>query len=137
MKGICLFQIHHRERPVGARPYGGSWRLTPECELFEWALLDANKSGTAEKVTLRLFRKKEAENFFVPPPKRKGSCVSMKNFEKYRPGYYMPPETCMDWAKKDRLTKAPAWCSVDLRDGNQALITPMNLEESWTSTAFC
>lgn len=53
----------------------------------------------------------------------------MKNFEKYRPGYYMPPATCMDWAKKDRLTKAPAWCSVDLRDGNQALITPMNLEE--------
>ena len=53
----------------------------------------------------------------------------MKNFEKYRPGYYLPPETCMDWTKKDRLTKAPAWCSVDLRDGNQALITPMNLEE--------
>ena len=53
----------------------------------------------------------------------------MKNFEKYRPGYYMPPEPCMDWVKKDRLTEAPAWCSVDLRDGNQALITPMNLEE--------
>ena len=49
----------------------------------------------------------------------------MKNFEKYRPGYYMPPEPCMDWVKKDRLTEAPAWCSVDLRDGNQALITPM------------
>ena len=27
------------------------------------------------------------------------------------------------------ITKAPAWCSVDLRDGNQALIQPMNLEE--------
>ncbi|MDY3015303.1 MAG: 2-isopropylmalate synthase [Evtepia sp.] len=53
----------------------------------------------------------------------------MKNFEKYRPGYYMPPETCMEWAKKDRITQAPDWCSVDLRDGNQALITPMNLEE--------
>ena len=35
----------------------------------------------------------------------------------------------MDWAKKERITEAPAWCSVDLRDGNQALITPMNLEE--------
>ena len=35
----------------------------------------------------------------------------------------------MDWVKKERLTEAPAWCSVDLRDGNQALITPMNLEE--------
>ena len=53
----------------------------------------------------------------------------MKNFEKYRPGYYMPPEPCMDWVKKDRLTEAPAWCSVDLRDGNQSLIVPMSLEE--------
>ena len=53
----------------------------------------------------------------------------MKNFDKYQPGYYMPPETCMDWARKERLTQAPDWCSVDLRDGNQALITPMNLEE--------
>ena len=41
----------------------------------------------------------------------------------------MPPETCMDWVKKERLTEAPDWCSVDLRDGNQALITPMSLEE--------
>ena len=53
----------------------------------------------------------------------------MKNFDKYRPGYYMPPEPSYDWVKKERLTKAPDWCSVDLRDGNQALITPMNLEE--------
>lgn len=27
------------------------------------------------------------------------------------------------------LTRAPRWCSVDLRDGNQALVEPMNLEE--------
>ncbi|MEG1159229.1 MAG: 2-isopropylmalate synthase [Acidaminococcaceae bacterium] len=27
------------------------------------------------------------------------------------------------------ITKAPIWCSVDLRDGNQALVTPMQLEE--------
>jgi 2-isopropylmalate synthase len=53
----------------------------------------------------------------------------MKNFDKYRPGYYMPPETCLDWVKKERVTQAPDWCSVDLRDGNQALITPMSLEE--------
>ena len=26
------------------------------------------------------------------------------------------------------ITKAPIWCSVDLRDGNQALVNPMNLE---------
>ena len=53
----------------------------------------------------------------------------MKNFEKYRKGYFMPPVECNDWVKKDSIDKAPAWCSVDLRDGNQALITPMSLEE--------
>ena len=53
----------------------------------------------------------------------------MKHTEKYRPMYYMPPEEHIDWVKQDRLTKAPIWCSVDLRDGNQALITPMSLDE--------
>jgi 2-isopropylmalate synthase len=33
-----------------------------------------------------------------------------------------------DWPDKV-ITKAPVWCSVDLRDGNQALVTPMQLEE--------
>ena len=46
----------------------------------------------------------------------------MKNFEKYTRQYFMPPVECMDWAKKDHIDKAPIWCSVDLRDGNQALI---------------
>jgi 2-isopropylmalate synthase len=41
----------------------------------------------------------------------------------------MPPEPCLDWARKDYITEPPIWCSVDLRDGNQALIVPMNLEE--------
>ncbi len=51
------------------------------------------------------------------------------NFHKYKRGYYMPPQECMDWAKKEYIEKAPKWCSVDLRDGNQALIVPMSLEE--------
>lgn len=29
----------------------------------------------------------------------------------------------------NEIIKAPVWCSVDLRDGNQALITPMNIDE--------
>lgn len=41
----------------------------------------------------------------------------------------MPPEPCYDWVKNESVTKAPVWCSVDLRDGNQALIIPMSLEE--------
>ncbi|MCL2191341.1 MAG: 2-isopropylmalate synthase [Treponema sp.] len=53
----------------------------------------------------------------------------MKHVEKYGPLYYMPPGEHTDWVKQDRITKAPIWCSVDLRDGNQALITPMSLDE--------
>ncbi len=53
----------------------------------------------------------------------------MKNFDKYEIGYFAPPEPSMDWVKKDHIEKAPIWCSVDLRDGNQALIVPMSLEE--------
>lgn len=51
------------------------------------------------------------------------------NHGKYRKNYYMPPVRCMDWAEKDAIDHAPAWCSVDLRDGNQALIIPMSLEQ--------
>ena len=53
----------------------------------------------------------------------------MKNFEKYERSYFMPPVPCYDWVKKDHIEKPPVWCSVDLRDGNQALIEPMSLEE--------
>ena len=53
----------------------------------------------------------------------------MKNAEKYARGYYMPPVKCMKWAEKEYIDHAPAWCSVDLRDGNQALIIPMSLDE--------
>lgn len=53
----------------------------------------------------------------------------MKNFENYKRGYYMPPVTSNNWVNKEYVDKAPAWCSVDLRDGNQALIVPMSLDE--------
>ena len=49
--------------------------------------------------------------------------------KKYQRQYFVPNGVTMDWAKKDYIDKAPAWCSVDLRDGNQALIIPMSLEE--------
>ncbi len=48
------------------------------------------------------------------------------NVSKYRP----VPAVKLDertWPSK-RITKAPVWCSVDLRDGNQALIDPMGIE---------
>ena len=53
----------------------------------------------------------------------------MRNWEKYEKTYFMPPEPCYDWVKKDAIDKPPIWCSVDLRDGNQALIEPMSLDE--------
>ncbi len=55
----------------------------------------------------------------------------MKNYTKYQIGYFPPPVPVeeMEWPKKDHLEQAPRWCSVDLRDGNQALIVPMTLEE--------
>ena len=53
----------------------------------------------------------------------------MENWKKYEKTYFMPPEPCYDWVKKDSIDKAPIWCSVDLRDGNQALIEPMSLDE--------
>ena len=52
----------------------------------------------------------------------------MNNYKKYTKQYILPPEPCFDWAKKDSVEKAPVWCSVDLRDGNQSLIEPMSLE---------
>ena len=49
--------------------------------------------------------------------------------EKYGISYFMPPEVTYDWVKKETITEPPIWCSVDLRDGNQALIEPMSLQE--------
>ena len=50
-----------------------------------------------------------------------------ENFHKYIP---FQPVSLPDRTWPDKvITKAPTWCSVDLRDGNQALIDPMNLEE--------
>ena len=48
--------------------------------------------------------------------------------KKYTKQFILPPEPCMGWAEKNMIERAPVWCSVDLRDGNQALIEPMGLE---------
>ncbi|WP_334084543.1 2-isopropylmalate synthase [Helicobacter typhlonius] len=56
----------------------------------------------------------------------------MNSHTKYKRGYFMPPKPSLEWSKKEYIESAPLWCSVDLRDGNQALITPMSLEEKIT-----
>ena len=53
----------------------------------------------------------------------------MKNADKYTRQFFEAPKTKMKWTEKSYIDKAPMWCSVDLRDGNQALITPMSLDE--------
>ena len=53
----------------------------------------------------------------------------MMDVTKYQIGYYNPPKTEYRWVHKDHIEKAPTWCSVDLRDGNQSLIVPMSLDE--------
>ena len=58
-----------------------------------------------------------------------GGIEKMENCSKYKRQYFLPPVKCMDWAEKDYVDHAPIWCSVDLRDGNQALVIPMNLEQ--------
>ena len=53
----------------------------------------------------------------------------MFDYKQYQRNYFMPPQECLAWARKEYVDKAPVWCSVDLRDGNQALIEPMSLQE--------
>ena len=72
------------------------------------------------------------EGTFLLPSCRKHQGTEeyiMKNTEKYTRQFFDVPDAPMRWAKKAYIDKAPVWCSVDLRDGNQALITPMSLEE--------
>ena len=66
----------------------------------------------------------------------------MMDCKKYKRQYFMPPVKCMKWAEKDYVDHAPVWCSVDLRDGNQAFLTPFNASKvfliicslAWVST---
>ncbi len=53
----------------------------------------------------------------------------MKNYQKYKKQFFSPAVSDFSWLAKEYIDKPPIWCSVDLRDGNQALIVPMSLEE--------
>lgn len=53
--------------------------------------------------------------------------MNQEKLRKYRP-YPQVPLQDRRWPDQ-MITRAPIWCSVDLRDGNQALIQPMNVEE--------
>lgn len=53
----------------------------------------------------------------------------MMDSSKYRVGYFPVDKKYSKWIEKDHVEKAPVWCSVDMRDGNQSLVIPMSLEE--------
>ena len=55
--------------------------------------------------------------------------IEMNNSDKYTRQYFTPPKAQYKWATKNYIAEPPVWCSVDLRDGNQALMIPMSLEE--------
>ncbi len=66
---------------------------------------------------------------FGSPPRTECSAwrSKMLNYKRYEKAPVLNyPER--QWPNKE-ITKAPIWCSVDLRDGNQALIDPMQVEE--------
>ncbi|MBQ3379682.1 MAG: 2-isopropylmalate synthase [Clostridia bacterium] len=53
----------------------------------------------------------------------------MVNAKKYTRQFFPVKNPQRKWADKPYVDRAPIWCSVDLRDGNQSLITPMSLSE--------
>ncbi len=52
----------------------------------------------------------------------------MMNYQKYEKMYHPVPLENREWPSNE-ITHAPIWCSVDLRDGNQALYSPMTIDE--------
>ena len=53
----------------------------------------------------------------------------MMDSSKYCRQYFFFLYRCDQWEKKEYIDQAPSWCSVDLRDGNQALVVPMSIEQ--------
>src|ERR671910_835953 len=99
------------------------------------------RANTAHRCSPRLLRPSGPGGFSVfgptddvsPPDTREGTAMPPEPvtpkpmpFEKYRP--FLPLPLALEdrtWPSQ-RIEQAPIWCSVDLRDGNQALIDPMD-----------
>ena len=108
---------------------------------MRWQDADERAFDTSRRVVprsisqLRLFHAGHGGDFFYSPMRSRNGLyiterrITMKNTGKYTRQFFEAPKTSMKWAEKPYIDKAPIWCSVDLRDGNQALITPMSLVE--------
>ena len=80
------------------------------------------------------FRNNLAEKFLytTPSAKHQTAFMTRQDVNRYDPGKYkaFTPVSLPDRTWPDKvITKAPTWCSVDLRDGNQALIEPMSVSQ--------
>src|SRR5699024_2458859 len=94
---------------------------SPDCEFPR--RLRSNRLSHVEAINKRLCRlRATGGNTRIGKGKTK-----MLNYRRYRKNPVVDyPER--EWPNKE-IEKAPIWCSVDLRDGNQALIDPMIVEE--------
>ena len=94
---------------------------------IEGALLrkGAKQGGTAEVTAFRLWNCRGGGPFVFLPERM----FQMKNVQKYARNYFAPPAQQYHWSQREYIAQAPRWCSVDLRDGNQALVVPMDLEK--------
>ena len=92
---------------------------------IEGALLrkGAKQGGTAEVTAFRLWNCRGGGPFVFLPERM----FQMKNVQKYARNYFAPPAQQYHWSQREYIAQAPRWCSVDLRDGNQALVEPMDL----------
>lgn len=102
---------------------------------IEGALLrkGAKQGGTAEVTAFRLWNCRGGGPFVFLPERM----FQMKNVQKYARNYFAPPAQQYHWSQREYITQAPRWCSVDLRDGNQALVVPMDLEKKRSFSSFC
>ena len=110
------------------------------CWIAVRGLIFRQKEWYRKAFTPCLFRWRETGRFLCPVSisrsvheiqiltKEKG-CEQKMDVTKYSVGYYPAPGEHFKWVHKDHIEKAPQWCSVDLRDGNQSLVIPMSLEE--------
>jgi hypothetical protein len=95
------------------------------------------KSGTAE--IFKNFVSFEQNSFLLcekgafllscPYKQYERNISAMKGYQNYTRQFFAVENPPRRWANKTYIEKPPVWCSVDLRDGNQALITPMSLDE--------
>ena len=94
---------------------------------IEGALLKkgTKQGGTAEVTAFRLWNCRGGGPFVFLPERM----FQMKNVQKYARNYFAPPAQQYHWSQREYIAQAPCWCSVDLRDGNQALVVPMDLEK--------